>query len=372
MILIFSITLIWGAVALFEGQDIGTTLWGWFRFFKYPFIGLFVYLIERWPPHFARWAFRFCVWLLAFEVAVQLIQFASGVTPGDSLAGTFGWKGVSDLSMLVFFVVCLGFGHWLATNKWTWMLAAVALGLAASMLDVTKFYIPAVAVLALAALVVYVVRGGQLRPMFHYVLLFFVAGAIAIPLFNAHIAKTRGLKRLQQYLSPESIEAYIFNDGDGDEDGQYNLGNGLALIYGWQTLNRDYTTLLFGYGLGSRTASVVLGIAGRSLEEDLYGGASGTGLLAIMQEFGLLGIALFLSFNAWIVFTLFRDAKRNSDHHLAAIQFGLVLFTLFWPMWLWYTKPWIAGVMMILYWGMLGYVFRQLLQRGRQPASAIS
>jgi len=55
MLLILSVTLIWGAVALFEGQSIAATLWGWFRFFKYPFVGIFVYLIMRWPPNFALW-----------------------------------------------------------------------------------------------------------------------------------------------------------------------------------------------------------------------------------------------------------------------------------------------------------------------------
>jgi hypothetical protein len=370
MILIFSITLIWGAVALFEGQSMGATLWGWFRFFKYLFVGLLVYQIEDWPPDFARWLLKFCVGLLAFEVFVQLIQFASGVPPGDSLAGTFGWKGVSELTMLGFFVVCLGFGHWLATGKWTFLLAAAASGLLASMLDVTKFYIPAVAALAIGASLIYMVRGGRFKQLLIYSILFILAGAAAISLFNAYTARTRGLKTLQEYLTPEAIRAYIFNDGDGGEDGQYNLGSGLSLLYGWQTLNRDKTTLLFGYGLGSRTASVALGIAGKSLEQDLYSGASGTGWLSFMQEFGFLGIVLFLSFNMWVAFILLRDAKTTPDRYLAAIQYGLVLFTLFWPIWLWYTKPWVTGVMMILYWGSLGYIFRQIWQRSGRSASA--
>jgi hypothetical protein len=370
MILILSVTLIWGALALFEGQGIGATLWGWFRFFKYLFVGLLVYQIEDWPPDFAQWLLKFCVGLLAFEVVVQLIQFSSGVPPGDSLAGTFGWKGVSELTMLVFFVVCLGFGHWLATGKWTGLLTTIVLGLLASMLDVTKLYIPAVAALAIGALLIHVIRGGRFQLLLTSIVLLSLTIAIAVPLFNAYAARTRGLKPLQEYLTPESIRAYMFNDGAGGEDGQYNLGSGLSLLYGWQTLSRDKTTLLFGYGLGSRTASAALGIAGKSLEQDLYGGASGTGWLSFMQEFGLLGIGLFLSFNTWVALTLLRDAKANPDHYLVAIQYGLVLFTLFWPVWLWYTKPWVTGMMMILYWSSLGYVFRQIWQRSGRPLSA--
>jgi len=244
------------------------------------------------------------------------------------------------------------------------------LGMIACLLDVTKFYFPAMAVLAIVVLIISVVRGGKFRQLFTYIVLFSLTGAIAISLFNTYIASSRGLKTFDEYLSLDFVESYLFNDGDGDEDGQYNLGNGLSIVYGWQTLNRDHTTLLFGYGLGSRTASTALGLAGSSLEQDLYGGASGTGLLIFMQEFGLLGIGLFLSFNLWIMLTLFRDAKTRSDRYLAAIQYGLVIFTLFWPLWLWYTKPWNAGVMMILYWCSLGFVFRQMRLRGNETVSA--
>jgi hypothetical protein len=306
---------------------------------------------------------------LAFEVVVQLLQLATGQPPGDSLAGTFGWKGVSDLTMFVFFTVCLGFGHWLATKRWKTLLAAVTLGLIASMLDVTKFYIPAVVVLGAAALIVHMVRGGQFRQLFVYIIVFSLIMAASLPLYNTYIAAARGLKPLQEYLTPEAIEAYLFNDGDGDEDGTYNLGRGLALTYGWQTLQRDDTTMLFGFGLGSRTTSTALGLAGNSFDQDLYGGATGTGLLILMQEYGLVGLALFMAFNLWVMLSLLRDAKRNQDLDLATLQYGLVLFTLFWPVWLWYTKPFVAGVMMVLYWGTLGYVFRQMMNRNSEPVA---
>ncbi len=369
MLLVLSITLIWGAVALFDGQSVFATAWGWYRLFKYPFVGIFIYLIMRWPANFSQWLLKFIVYVLAFEVGVQLIQLATGQPPGDSLAGTFGWKGVSDLTMFVFITVCFGFGHWLATKRWKSLLVAVTLGLIASMLDVTKFYIPAVVVLGAAALVIHMIRGGQFRQLFIYIIVFSLIMAASLPLYNTYIAAARGLKPLQEYLTPEAIEAYMFNDGSGDEDGTYNLGRGLAMTYGWQTLQRDDATMLFGYGLGSRTTSTALGLAGNSFAQDLYGGATGTGLLIMMQEFGVVGLALYMAFNLWVMFMLLRDAKRNKDLNLATLQYGLVLFTLFWPMWHWYTKPFVTGVMMILYWGTLGYVFRQMVNRNNQPVA---
>lgn len=370
ILLILGITLIWGMLALLEGQSISATLWGWWRLFKYPLIAVFAYLIPRWPPDFARLFFRFCVGLLALEVTVQLAQFAMGAPPGDSLAGTFPWKGVGPLTMFVFFVVCLGFGHWLATHQAKMMLLVVSLGAVASMLSVTKFYLVAVALIGVVALVLHLVRGGQFKQLFLYITLFALSVAVFLPVYNVFIANTRGLKPLQEYLNAESIEGYLFNDGKGDEDGKYNLGRGLAVTYGWQQIADDPVTMLFGFGLGSRTSSTALNLAGRGLDDDLYGGAISATLSSWLQEFGVVGLSLFMVMNLWMAWKMIRHARITGDPYLATLEYGLSLFTLFWPLWLWYQKPWVSGVMMILYWVGIGFVFRQINRRpSTRPAS---
>ncbi len=365
ILLILGITLIWGILALLEGQALSATGWGWWRLFKYPLIGVFAYLVPRWPADFARWFFRFCVGLLIFEIGVQLVQFALGATPGDSLAGTFPWKGVGPFNMFVFFVVCLGFGHWLATHQAKWLLLTIALGTVGSMLSVTKFYLMALAVLGVLALVIHLVRGGRFKQLFLYVVLFGLSVAIFLPVYNTFIATTRGLKPLQEYMTLESIEGYLFNDGKGDEDGKYNLGRGLAITYAWQQIANDPVTMMFGYGLGSRTSSTALNVSGRGLDDDIYGGVITATLGTWIQEFGVLGMALFLCLNLWMCWKMIRHARYTNDPYLATLEYGLTLFTLMWPIWLWYQKPWVSGVMMVLYWVGIGYVFRQINQRSK-------
>lgn len=371
VLLIMGVTLIWGMLVMLEGQAALTTAWGWWRLFKYPLIGIFAYLVPRWPDDFARWFFRFCVALLIFEVGVQLVQFALGAPPGDSLAGTFPWKGVGPFTMFVFLVVCLGFGHWLATQQTKSLLLIIALGTVGAMLSVTKFYLLAVAVLGAATLVLHLVRGGRFRQLFFYIILFAIGAAIFLPVYNTFIANTRGLRPLQEYLTMESLEGYLFNDGKGAEDGKYNLGRGLAITYAWEQISGDPVTMLFGFGLGSRTSSMALNVSGHLLGDDLYGGVNAATLGTWIQEFGAVGLGLFLCLNIWMAWKMIRHARYAGDPYLATLEYGLSLFTLMWLMWLWYQKPWVSGVMMVLYWVGIGYVFRQInSQPGRSPVAA--
>ncbi len=371
MLVIIAITVIWALVGAFEGQAASVTLWGWWRLFKYPLLALFIYLISRWPNDSARLIFKFLVVTLVFQVLVQFAQYATGEPPGDSLAGTFGHKGVGAYSVFVFFVVCVGLGHWLATGRWKYLGLILILGLVAMMLSVTKFYVFATAVLLIFALVLHLVRGGQFRYLFLYVALAVLAGAIFVPVYNSFIATTRGLKPLQEYMTRDAIESYLFREEESAQEGLYKLGRGGAIVYAWQQIQRDVTTTLFGYGMGSRSYSTALGIAGATLEDDLYGGGGSTSLGVWIQEYGVLGMAIFLAINFWIMAKLFRLARRTSDPYEATLAYGLIIFTFFWPIWLWYQKTWLYGMVMICYWATLGFLFQsiypRLRRRSRRP-----
>ena len=368
LLLILGITLVWGMVALFEGQTVSATLWGWWRLFKYPLLLLFAYLIPRWPQDTARLIFKFLIVVLAFEVGVQLLQWAAGQPPGDSLAGTFGNKGVGPYTVFIFFIVCIGMGHWLATGKWKPMMLILGLGLVATMLSVTKFYLFAVAIIGVVAKDYHLVRGGRFRHLFVYVFLFLLAGAAFVPIYNNFIATTRGLKPLQEYLDRESIEGYLFKGEKASEDGRYKLGRGGAVIYAWEQIQRDGTAMLFGFGLGSRTFSDTLGLTGTTIEDDLYGGGGNTSLGVWIQEYGVVGLALFMAINIWIVIKLSRFARTTDDPYQATLAYGLILYTLLWPLWLWYHKAWMSGMMMIAYWVALGYLFQVIYPRRKRRA----
>ena len=369
VLLILGLTLIWSISPLLEGQSIAATAWGWWGLFKYPLLGLFAYLVQGWPRDFARLFFRFCVGLLIFQIGVQLVMLALGFPIGDSLAGTFGQKGVMQFTMMVFFVVCLGLGHWLASYERKTLLLILLLGLLGSTLNATKFYLIGVGILIIATLVVHLIRGGQLRQLLIYVILVAGAAAIFVPIYNSYLVNTMGLRPLQEFLTPEAIEKYIYTDGTGSNDTTYNLGRGLAVTYAWQQIQRDWTTTLFGFGIGTRSQSSVLGIRGNVLQEDIYGVGTTT-LGTWIQEIGLVGMAVFGAILLWIITRLFRFARTTNDPYRATLAYGLFLFTLFWPLWQWYHKAWTAGVMMVLYWVALGYVFNLIYTPARRRVAA--
>jgi hypothetical protein len=333
--------------------------------FKYPLVGLFAYLFADSPKDFARWFIKFSVVLLIFQIGVQLVMYGIGYPIGDDLAGTFGRKGVMQFSMMAFFVVCLGMGTWLATQNWKLMLFILVLGLVGSTLSGTKFYLVGIVPLLVATLVIHLIRGGQVRQVFLFTILLLIAASIFVPIYNNFLVTRQGLLPIQEYLKPETIERYLFIE-ETTSEGTYYFGRGQSMAYAWQQIQRDVTTTLFGFGLGSRSSSNVLGVSGASLQNDLYGGVSTTSLSTWMQEYGLVGVTLFLTITLWINIQLFRFVRRSPDPYQAALAYGLIIFTLFWPLWLWYHKAWFAGVMLTLYWVALGYIFRQITVRSHR------
>lgn len=367
MLVIAAATLIWGMVSTFEGQGAAATAWGWWGLFKYPLLGVFAYLVQGWPKDFARFFIKFCVGLLMFQIGVQLVMFALGFPTGDSMGGTFGQKGVIQFTMLVFFIVALALGHWLSTHQWKLLLLVIVLGLIGSSLSGTKFYLIAAALMAAFTLVLHLIRGGQIRQLFLYIFLLGAAAAIIVPVYNSWLV-SRGLAPLQNYLQPETLERYLNNDGISNDDFSYNLGRGLAITHAWQQVQRDWTTTLFGYGLGTRSQSTVLGVRGNVLQDDVYGVGT-TSLSMWIQEYGLVGLGLFLTLNLWMMIKLFKFARTTSDPYQASIAYGLIMFTFFWPVWLWYQKAWLAGTMMILYWISMGYTFHMIYAPSRRATA---
>jgi len=365
VLVVLGITFVWGIVGLFEGQSFAAFLWGWWRLFKYPLIGLFAYLVIGNPKGFAEWFIKFCMALLIFQVVVQFIMYAMGYPTGDDLAGTFGWRGVMQFTMMVFFVVCMGIGHWLGTNKLTFLSLSLLVGLVGTIMSGTKFYLFGVVLLLAAAFIINTIRGGQLRKHLMFILLFVVVATIFVPIYNRFNADLGGDRPLEAYLDPETAIRYLLYTQAAD--GRYYVGRGYAPIYAWQQLQRDETATLFGFGLGSRTRSSVLGVDGSGLAGDAFGGVSGSTLGTWMQEYGMVGIAVFLILIIWLTMQLFRYLRKRPGPMEASMTYGLILFTSFWPLWIWYHNVWNAGVMLTLYWVALGYILRQSLSQQRRP-----
>ena len=72
----------------------------------------------------------------------------------------------------------------------------------------------------------------------------------------------------------------------------------------------------------------------------------------------------------WVAVVLLRDISRYPQSDGAQLRYALLLFSLLWPIWLWYRAVWAFPVPMLLYWVTLGYVLNDARKRHMRPAEA--
>jgi len=360
LLLLISITLIGVTVAAWEGQAVAATVWGWWNLFKYPMVALFVYLSSDWPPSLARLYYRFCFFVLGLQIVFQVLQFLSGEPPGDNLTGTFGRQATHPLSTYMFLTLGLALGYWLVYRDWK-VLGYVALGtMVVSAFGAIRFFPIGAAIITLFAAVLYLARGRHLDRSF-----FFMAAAITalllFPLlYNKIVAGSGPVRTWQETIMDTNKTEDYFNGLVYDADADiYRLGRNYSLRYGWEALQRDTTTLLFGYGIGARSYSSSLGVIGIRNRLSALGVVSGTTAFVMIEELGIVGLSMLALFFIWLSIRLWRCGRNEcADEDLRVMAYGLLLFTLLWPVLFWYDRSWDYSVAMLLYWGGIGYAFR--------------
>jgi hypothetical protein len=347
-------------VALLRGQGIGATAWGWWLMFQYPLVGLFAYLQPRWPKDLPRLFRTTCVAILAAELVIQIVQYSAGETVGDNLSGTFGEHGTAKLLVFVSFVICLALGQWLAAGEWRTLVFVLAVGTVSAVLGEIKAFPVIALMLVMIAMVLFTIRNGQIWKLVPYVAL--IAGVVwaYAQFYNSIVPAALGAKPLQAYLEPGAVTEYLGGvsevPGEGEYSGRYHMGRNYALNLGWNAIRQDVPTFLFGMGLGARGESSTLGTAGVALLEGGAGLSTGTSLLVMMQELGVVGMVILGLFVLWTVTTLMKGIDSRLGCDKAELRYALVLFSLLWPLWLWYSTVWTFRVPMLLYWASLGYV----------------
>lgn len=359
--LIVSASLVWSLVALNNGQGALPTAWGWWLLFQYPLVGLLFYIQPAWPPNLTRLLRGGGLALLAFEVVFQIIQYRLGQPTGDDLAGTFGYRGTGKLLLFNLFVLCQALGAWVVHKRLTWPLAALGLGIVSAILGELKLFLFAAPFLAAAAGALYVWRQRSLSRVLLLGGLMIAALAGFIQAYDRFNPSTRSASLLDFLSDPQALQRYMnVSDAKMDERGiYYNLGRGAALKVGWESIRGDAFTLLFGWGLGSRGESRTLGTSGAGLTSGTLGNTTGTSLLVFMQELGLVGLATLGAFFAWVALALLRQVRRRPTSPAVELRCALILYTLGWPVWLWYNTAWTLRASMLLYWAALGYVFSE-------------
>lgn len=363
--LIIGLFILSTAQATLQGQPIATTLWGGWRTLQLPFFAVYAYLNPHWPARFPQRLRQVCVYILAFELLIQIIQYATGEPIGDNLAGSFGYFGVSPL--LMFCVITLSFtlGYGAVSGDWRLFLLTFALGLASSVLAENKIFAVATLLMAFFAAVLYLILGGKIWKLMPYggllllgLVLFFVGYNLFVP------AAER--RPLQQFLfDEETAETYNESIRPGsavnDTNSDYRIGRTFAMEYAWNFIltHTDPTVLFFGLGLGAKSESRSLGLVGIAFEQDGLGYTTGTGMMNLLEEMGLMGVAVMGAFMALLSYHLFKDMNRYKNSGATELRIALLIFTLLWPLWLWYKPVLWFRVTMILYWVSIGYVFYQ-------------
>jgi hypothetical protein len=232
------------------------------------------------------------------------------------------------------------------------------LGIISSVLGEVKFFLPAsLAILGLGA-VIFIIQTGQFWKLGAFVVLIGTVFLLFIAGYNTFVPGADRIPLETYLLDSETLNVYTnaLHRSSHHESDVYHMGRSLAIKYGWETINRDPLTLFFGLGIGARAESVTLGTAGLAYGHTSRIMTRRSSLLVLMQEMGILGLIAVVVYIFWITNKLIGDIRRDPHSPAVGLRYGLILFTLLWPIWLWYSTFLNHEVAMMLYWISLGYV----------------
>jgi hypothetical protein len=369
--LIICISLISGFVAFMNNQGPLATLWGWWTMFQYPFVGLFAYLQPSWPKKFPKRIVNFLIAILCIEVVIQFGQYVLGERPGDNLAGLFGWHGTGNLVIFILLVLSFALGAWLAKGNWLILVFVLVVGAISSVLGEIKLFPFAAAGLGVLSIFFIILRKRSIGRLIPYTAL--LAGILAVFFisYNA-IVPAAQTRPLESFFETQTLGTYLEHANKiivGDQY-YYDVGRNYALSYAWDKITEDGQTFLIGLGLGARGESQTLGTAGVGILGGELGITTGTSLLVILQEVGIVGFLILGSFFLWLGMRLFRDIRADPRSNLTVLRYGILLFSMLWPLWLWYGNVWVFRVPMLIYWVVIGYLLSHSAGAGAPVTAA--
>jgi hypothetical protein len=163
---------------------------------------------------------------------------------------------------------------------------------------------------------------------------------------------------LEQWLLDEDTRSHYLNRVSRSEiTDRFGMGRNALFGYAFDTIAGEPTSLAFGFGLGSWGGSDALGVVGSAYEAGRY--RRGSNLVVLIQELGVFGLLAAGGFLVWVTLVLYRDIRRQPLSKAAGLRYGLLLFSLLWPLLFWYKRPLESRATMWLYWVALGYVMNE-------------
>lgn len=355
------------ATALYHGQGVLPTAWGWWKLYEFPLVGLFVYLSLDLSKKFPDRLIKSSIVILGLEVIIQIFQYLTGEPIDDHLAGTFGRHGVGPLLLFIVLVLCFVLGRWLVGGNWTWIIIVLGLGTISSVLGSMRIFPFAMVALGLLSFVLSFVKKKQIVRIGAYAAIIVGVSIIFGFLFNRFVPSAQEIP-FEEYLNLDSLDKIFsrYKRVENYEEVRVDAGRNYSLIYGWKSIQNDPITFAFGMGIGARTESVALGVSGIGFLDTSLGQSSLTSILVLIQEMGLFGIVIAIGFMAWISIVMYRDINRFPDSKANELRYAVLLFSLLWPLWLWYKTVLVYRVPMLLYWVCIGYVLHDSYKRTRE------
>jgi hypothetical protein len=220
-----------------------------------------------------------------------------------------------------------------------------------------KIFLPTSFALCALGVMFYIAKGGQLWRLVPYIVIIGFVVLLFIIGYNTYVPGAEQTPIESFILDTDTLSGYTLAlHRSSAHSGVYVMGRNLAIRYGWHTITKDPLTFMVGLGLGARGESVTLGTAGVAFAQAYRQLSLRSSLLILMQEMGFSGLIAMTTFIIWISLVLFRDIRRDTESPITELRYALLLFSLLWPIWMWYTTVLNHGVTMLLYWGTLGYV----------------
>jgi hypothetical protein len=349
------VIVLWGAIAvLWTWQGITATIWGAYILFRYPLLGLYAYTRPNWNKRLSDTLIYLCTTLLIVNLCIQTIQFLTGEIPGDDLAGFFGAAGVGNLVVYIFFVLSLQFGNWIVRGKWLGLLLTFEVGILASVFGEMKVFFVMAIIVSPVALVINILRNRRVASSVIFASCV-ILGLIGFgSLYNKYVPQADRTS-FAYYLDWNNLYTYLNQVVPGNEN-TYTVGRMTDLVAAWEQIHGNPFNVFFGFGMGSRSASITLGATGAAFSLTDLGVYVGTALATFLGEYGLMGIGLLTILLAWLFSSLNRTESLSSSQQALAV--GLAIFTSTLPFWFFYQSYSNLVLSNLLYWVGLGYILK--------------
>jgi hypothetical protein len=354
-IFLLIISIITVTVAISNRQQLLTTLWGLWLFLRYPLIGV-VFSEEKFSQRQNRTIEKIFYSLLFIEIFVQFAQWLSGIPSGDNLAGTFYQNGTGKLIFVLLIIIIYFAGKWISQRRPIGLLVTLAIGIVSSAFGEMKlFFFASILILFVSVFLYYFRYKLDKKILYGFSVIFVVIIIFPKVIDKLSYSQSNSIPFWKQITDSSFISRYT-TFLSLDKNGRYDMGRNFAVQYVWKMISRDEMRLTFGDGIGSRGESKSLGSAGIQLLGGDLGLSTGSSLVVFLGEMGVLGLVCLFIFWVFTIFRCIRLINTWSVPYLVSIGYATLLFSFFWPIWLWYNTSWTLPGSMPFYWLMWGIV----------------